>query len=443
MLTIYRRHRKNCKQRIDGRGYRRCLCPIWVDGSLNGVEMRKSLRLRDWQRAQDLVRKWEAAGERLEKPKPLTVKEVCEKFVADAEARNLREPTLYKYRLLFRQLQDFAATYGLPCITDFDIDWVRRFRASWKNKNISARKKLEAFRAFFRFAHESGWIPTNPASHLKPPKITEPPTAPFTREEVASILKACDIYPDKANAVRLRALILLLRYSGLRIRDAVTLSRNLIQDDKLFLYTAKTGTAVYCPLPPFVVEALNGIPASAYFFWSGLSKPKSAVGDWQRSLKRLLILAGVPDGHAHRFRDTFSVELLLAGVPIERVSILLGHQSVRITEKHYAPWVRARQEQLEADVRRTWHTHEPQQGVHAGYTENEARVIPFKSRRKNGGGGGSRTPVRKALRHEAYMLSSIQFVSPAALRMSKKRSRLVRWFSPEPYGPKGSGQLTV
>jgi hypothetical protein len=122
---------------------------------------------------------------------------------------------------------------------------------------------------------------------------------------------------------------------------------------------------------------------------------------------------------------------------------MVGHQSVRITEKHYAPWVRARQEQLEADVRRTWETHEPQQGVHAGYTENDARVISFKSRRKNGGGGGSRTPVRKALRHEAYMLSSIPFVSPATLRMSKKRSRLVRWFSPEPYGPKGSGQLTV
>src|SRR2546430_12735351 len=36
-------------------------------------------------------------------------------------------------------------------------------------------------------------------------------------------------------------------YSGLRIRDAVTLSRNRIQGDKLFLYTAKTGTAVCCP----------------------------------------------------------------------------------------------------------------------------------------------------------------------------------------------------
>ena len=90
-------------------------------------------------------------------------------------------------------------------------------------------------------------------------------------------------------------------------------------------------------------------------------------------------------------RDTFSVELLLAGVPIERVSILLGHQSVRITEKHYAPWVRARQEQLEADVRRTWEAPEPKRRVHDGYTEKRARVIPFKSRRKNGAGGGNRT----------------------------------------------------
>ena len=185
--------------------------------------------------------------------------------------------------------------------------------------------------------------------------------------------------------MRLRALVFLLRYSGRRVRDAATLRRNRIQDDKLFFHSAKTGTAVYCPFPPFVMKALDAILANTYFFWTGLSKSKSAVGDSQRSLKRLLILAGVPDGHAHRFRGMFSAELLLAGVPMERVSILLGHQSVRATEKHYAPWVRAGQEQLEAHVGRTWQTHEP----HGGNIGNDRCVIPFKSRRKNGGGGGS------------------------------------------------------
>jgi integrase len=56
----------------------------------------------------------------------------------------------------------------------------------------------------------------------------------------------------------------------------------------------------------------------------------------------------------HMFRDTFAVEMLLAGVPLEQVSMLLVHKSVKITEKHYARWVKARQEQLEQNVRKAW-----------------------------------------------------------------------------------------
>jgi integrase/recombinase XerD len=54
------------------------------------------------------------------------------------------------------------------------------------------------------------------------------------------------------------------------------------------------------------------------------------------------------------FRDTFAVELLLAGVPIDQVSALLGHRSIKMTEKHYLPWVKARQKQLTASVRKAW-----------------------------------------------------------------------------------------
>jgi site-specific recombinase XerD len=40
--------------------------------------------------------------------------------------------------------------------------------------------------------------------------------------------------------------------------------------------------------------------------------------------------AKINNAHPHRFRDTFAVELLLAGAPIEHVSLLLGHASVKI-----------------------------------------------------------------------------------------------------------------
>ncbi len=54
------------------------------------------------------------------------------------------------------------------------------------------------------------------------------------------------------------------------------------------------------------------------------------------------------------FLGTFTVELLLAGVPLDQVSLLLGHSSVKITEPHYAPFCKARQEQLAASVKLAW-----------------------------------------------------------------------------------------
>jgi len=292
-----------------------------------------------------LIREWEAEGTSGQESstEPIGVREACEAFLRDAEARNLRGTTLYKYRLLFRQFQEFAQQLGLRYLRELDVALLRQFRAQWPNRNLGALKKLEYLRAFFRFTHDNAWIPDNPARKVESPKVDSRPTMPFTRQEVSHILAACEEYPDafgrvgQQNAKRLRALVL-LRYNGLRIQDAVTLSRDRVVNGKLLLYTAKTGTPVYCPLPDCVLNALEALPTkNPYFFWSGASTKKSATSSCQLSLQKLFALAGVARGHAHRFRDTFAVELLLSGVPLERVSALLGHQSVRVTERHYAP----------------------------------------------------------------------------------------------------------
>jgi integrase len=106
------------------------------------------------------------------------------------------------------------------------------------------------------------------------------------------------------------------------------------------------------------------------------------VADWQRSFRRLFTLAGLekPDGSAkrcfpHMLRDTFAVEMLLAGVPIDQVSMLLGHSSVKITEKHYSPWVKARQDQLAASVRNAWATLEMVPPKKAA--ENKRKLLSF------------------------------------------------------------------
>jgi integrase/recombinase XerD len=331
-----------------------------VDGYLSAQEIRESLKMRDWQRAQELVRGWEIEDRRSQHAETrVTIADAQKKYISDAEARKLNPATIYKYRLLFRYLAAFGEAYKPQFMDQLNLDSLAMFRASWTEGPCTSLKKLERLRAFMRFAEKRDWIKRNPAMDLKAPKVPIKPTLPFTREEMIRILAALTPYGKTAgarNAQRLTAFVLLLRYSGLRIGDAVQLSVNRLQGNKLLLHTEKTGVNVYCVLPDMVIQAIDAAPRPSqnYFFWTGKSTVHGSKGKWQDRLQRLFQLAGVRGGHAHRFRDTFAVELLLAGVPLDRVSILLRHGSVRITERHYAPWTRSRQEQIESDLRAAW-----------------------------------------------------------------------------------------
>lgn len=145
-----------------------------------------------------------------------------------------------------------------------------------------------------------------------------------------------------------------MRYSGLRIGDTVRVAADKLKGPRLFLYTAKTGTPVHTVPPDFVVKELEATPrvTERFFFWTGSSSRESAVKVWETRLHGTFKLAGLPNAHAHQFRDTLAVELLLSGVPIERVSVPPGHASNRNTERHYAPWTQSRQAQIEADLQR-------------------------------------------------------------------------------------------
>ncbi len=78
-------------------------------------------------------------------------------------------------------------------------------------------------------------------------------------------------------------------------------------------------------------------------------RPKllTAIGDARRTVFRVLKVPNVK-GHPHRFRDTFSVRLLEQGEDLRTVQLLLGHTSIRTTEKHYAPFVQSFQRILDA-----------------------------------------------------------------------------------------------
>lgn len=80
----------------------------------------------------------------------------------------------------------------------------------------------------------------------------------------------------------------------------------------------------------------------------------TASASARRALRKIFKDAKVVGAHPHRFRDSFAVGLLESGASLETVSTLLRHSSIRITERHYAPWVKSLQDNLEKAVARTW-----------------------------------------------------------------------------------------
>ena len=245
---------------------------MWVEGTANGTYVRRSLKTASWERATELSRIIEDSDKPAETPErkddPVTIVQAVTEYLADAKARELADATLYKLEIQLRkQFLGWCKAEGYKLLKEFDLRAAQSFRASWTDGGLAKKKKQERLTGFFWFCIRAGWLTANPTDRLGRISVTQAPTDYFTRDEYEKLLDATYLYREGrgetiggTNGTRIRALIMLMRWSGLRIRDAVTLERTRLINDNLLLYQAKTGTPVYVPLPPQVAEALRMLP---------------------------------------------------------------------------------------------------------------------------------------------------------------------------------------
>lgn len=348
MLTIYRRHRRKCEQRHD-RISKKCRCVLWAKGTLEGKPYQKTLKTRSWERAQQLVRKIEN-GDFEKQQIRISIDQAVQKFLEDAGARNLNKGTLAKYKTLGGRIKDFTKINGVGTIDEFSPNKVRDFRASWKLGARTAIKELERLRAFFRFCQDNEWMIKNPAKGIKPPQVKIKPRMPFDETEIKKILEKCQ--DDRE-----RAFVLTLRHTGLRIGDTSLLSTEQFQsaENRIYLYTTKTGAPVSVVIPPQLSNLLKSLPApGGYFFLRGNSTYMHTTTNlWRRIFKRICKDAGVYPDHAHRMRHSLAADLLVKGASVEDVAAILGN-SPQIVQKHYSQFIKARQDRLDSIVSSTW-----------------------------------------------------------------------------------------
>lgn len=366
-LTAYRRHLKSCKHLHKGQSYQACSCPIWAYGTLNGKPCRKSLDLRDWARAEKKIKKWENGAEEVKNDPNdnRTLKSAIDACITDLRRLKKAEGTVKQYEIVLGQLLAFSTEGGITTLRTLDHQAIEDYTKSRAVKPSTLAKEWKIIKAFLGWCARvpRRWVTENAAQGIELPANDSEPTLPFTRDEQMRLIRAADRYtagwhngsPEerRRSELRARAIILLFLYSGMRLGDVAQFSRDRFdaRTGKILLRVEKTKVPVYLTLQPEARGALMALPVesdSEYFFYAGTGTRAALVGNVRRIFDRLALRAGVLNAHPHRCRDTFAVELLLAGTDIRVVQYLLGHKSIRTTEKAYAPYVKAFQDQLDA-----------------------------------------------------------------------------------------------
>jgi integrase/recombinase XerD len=356
--VVYTKHSPKCPQKSN-KFFRRCKCRKWI--YISRERKRIAAKTRSWEQAERQARQLTGEATAADYGGQ-TVREAVKLFLEDKHEQALSKNWEGKLKREMVSLDEWSTRKGLVLLSELSLQHLEQYRKEWKGAPVTRRKRQERLRSFFLYCCKHKWVSENLAANLSTIKVTDPPTLPLTKEQFASVLAVVPQYNPKAadrewRRQRATAMLLLLRWSGLRLGDASRLERvKLSKDGNLLLYMQKTGEGVYVPLPSNVVKCLRELknPNPKYFFWNGTSAKDSTVVRWWTTLKAIFRLASLEGAHPHMLRDTFAVHYLLAGMPLDQVSILLGHSSVRITERHYSPWVRARQQQLEDSVRKAW-----------------------------------------------------------------------------------------
>jgi site-specific recombinase XerD len=308
---------------------------------VNGRRVRTSLKTRDIQRAARRLAEMEdeALGRRRKK-----LSEAVEAF--HAQHAGNEDETKRKYKRVLMYLSDHCARESLRYVDQIEVENMDRYRL-WRNKeNWTWIKEIEILRQFFAFCIDREWTRKNPARALKRPRLLEAnDVEPYTSEQIVRTFAAChQIGRAQYERLRAYAMVLLMRYAGLRVSDVVTLSRDHIKGNRLEKRAVKNGRMIRVELHPDVLKALEVLPhpkaasRDCRLYFSGeTASLRSLVKGAQRTLAAVFDRAKIDRGHPHRFRHSLASELLGNGASVEEVAGILADSPATI-RRHYAKW---------------------------------------------------------------------------------------------------------
>jgi integrase len=259
----------------------------------------------------------------------------------------LESSTERRYKITLREFEYFLNERRISFLHEITKSVMESFKV-WRVTRIRKRKfargatslslDLAILHRAFGFALENETIVKNPVRmEGRPGENPQNGADPFRPRDLVSL---------REHAGEDLLSVLLLRWTGLRGSDAVSLTWKEVYFDRKEIerITQKRKKRVVLPIASELMFALE--------LAHEVRKPQAsdrvlinpATGNpltRPRLYHRMLALgkrAGVPAAHPHRFRDTLAVDMLCRGATPYDVAKMLGDR-IETVEKHYTPFV--------------------------------------------------------------------------------------------------------
>jgi len=222
------------------------------------------------------------------------------------------------------EAQRSHAAQLIPYVKGYKLTQVHECAAEYVRKNPHLKpatiyQRLAVLRRVAHLAYKKwGWLDQPVGSKIQMPKVQNERHVYATYEEVLTLLIAADSQP-------LEDLVLIAFYTGMRRGELMGLTRDNIKGNTILLgdpEQIKTGRARSIPIHPALIDAVTRLPIQEKLGWAS------------HAFARLADSVGLGHLHLHDIRHSLASALVQADVPIYTVAHILGHASVKTTQRY-------------------------------------------------------------------------------------------------------------
>lgn len=288
----------------------------------------------------------------------MTIDHLVDEFLISCRAKGRSQATLESYGYDLKKFTGFLASERITDISQVTVRHITRFAASLVvagGADTSRARCLSAVSSFYRYLVNNDYVLSNLVEKAQVSVKWKRDKEPIylTVDEARKILGAI----NGRHAVRDRAVVLTLLYTGFRVSELVSLNLEDYYRALETEYWTVTGKGKKDRPVPMVPECAAAI--EQYLKTRKPSEPRSplflsqqgkrlSVDSVQRLISECCLAANLSGRHIspHKLRHTYATHLYLRGVNLPHIQELLGHADISTTRIY----THVKKEHLKASV---------------------------------------------------------------------------------------------